>query len=106
MPTESDPIVGQWYTEKGQDFQVVSINEDDHTVSLQYIDAEVEEVDIDAWYEMDAEPTSPPDDYVDDLEDDDTELAAAEEDDWTESLDDYDDEDDDDRGSRGWDDER
>ena len=50
MPTESDPIVGNWYehTDKGQKFEVVSLDEDNGAISIQYFDGDLDEIDLDA----------------------------------------------------------
>lgn len=65
MATEMDPVVGTWYrdVESGRLFEVVAIDEDDGTVELQYFESEVEEVDIDAWYEMPLEAAAEPEDW-------------------------------------------
>lgn len=65
MPTHADPIVGEWYEnlDKGQKFQVVALSEDDGLVEIQHYDGDVEELDIDTWYEMDAEPIEAPEDW-------------------------------------------
>jgi hypothetical protein len=66
MPTENDPIVGNWYRDVVSDrrFEVVAVDEDEGTVGLQYYDGDVEEVDIDAWYEMDLEGIEAPEDWT------------------------------------------
>ena len=58
MPTESAPIVGNWYRhlDKGQKFEVVAIDEDARIVETQHFDGDIEEIDLDDWYELDIEP--------------------------------------------------
>lgn len=60
-----DPIVGNWYQdlETQTEFEVVAFDEDAQTVEIQYFDGEVEELDLDAWYEMVLEPIEPPEDW-------------------------------------------
>ena len=92
MPTESDPIIGNWYehTDKGQKFEVVSLDEDNGAIGIQYFDGDLDEIDLDAWYEMDIVISEAPEDWtgpVDEVRKDDlgyTETAMAEED-WSES---------------------
>ena len=94
MAIDFDPIVGNWYehVDKGQKFEVIAIDEDSGTVEIQFYDGDIEEVDYDAWYELDVEPSEPPEDWtgpVDDVEEDDlgyteTEMSGR---DWEESYD-------------------
>jgi hypothetical protein len=74
MPIQHAPVVSQWYKhrDKGYQFQVISIDEE--TVELQHFDGDLEELDRDAWYELDIEPIEPPEDWtgpMDDIELDD-----------------------------------
>lgn len=99
MATELDPVVGNWYlnTENDTTFEVVAMDEDEGTIEVQMYEGEVEEIDIDDWYEMNLEEAAEPDDWVgayDDTDDDD-------EDDLEDLDEDDDDEDDDD----DWDDD-
>lgn len=76
MATEIDPVVGNWYrdSESERTFEVVALDEDEGSVEIQYFEAEVEEVDIDSWYEMSLEIAAEPEDWsgpYDDLERDD-----------------------------------
>jgi hypothetical protein len=87
MPTEADPIIGNWYEvpEKGQKFEVVALDEDNGMVDIQYFDGDVDEIDLDNWYEMDIAPTEAPEDWtgpIDDVAKDDlgyTDTAMTEE---------------------------
>jgi hypothetical protein len=60
------PIVGQWYLrhDKGQTFQVVSVDDADGTVELQDFDGNLDEVDIKAWFAQDIEAIDPPEDLT------------------------------------------
>ena len=76
MPTDVDPIINNWYDhlDKGQMFRVIALDEDSETVEIQYFDGDLEEVDLEAWYLLDIEPTDDPEDWsgpFDDLEADD-----------------------------------
>ncbi len=93
MSTEADPIIGNWYEhlDKGQMFEVVALDEDAGTIDIQYFDGDIEELSLDNWYELDVEPSEPPEDWtgaMDDIERDDlgytdTEMAREE---WSEPL--------------------
>jgi hypothetical protein len=71
MAIQDAPIVSQWYKhrDKGYRFQIISMDEE--TVELQHFDGDLEELDRDAWYELDIEPIEPPEDWtgaMDDIE--------------------------------------
>jgi hypothetical protein len=82
---EYEPTVKQWYEdlENDETFQVLKVDEDKETVEIQYLDGEIEELDIDSWAELDLELTQEPEgwsgsegededeDEDDDLDDDD-----------------------------------
>ena len=63
--SDLDPIVGNWYKnlEDETEFEVVAVDEDAQTVGIQYFDGEVEELELDSWYELVLEPISPPEDW-------------------------------------------
>ena len=56
--SDLDPIVGNWYknVEEEKEFEVVAMDEDAQTVEIQYFEGEVEEIDLDSWYELVLEP--------------------------------------------------
>jgi hypothetical protein len=90
-----DPDVGQWYEDLDSEdiFKVLSVDPDEELVRIQWLDREVEEIDLDVWNEMDLELADAPEGWVDDE-------AAGEdeeedEDDWDEDEDDWDDDEDD-----------
>lgn len=101
MATDAEPVVGNWYQhlDKGQKFQVVAVSEDDGVVQMQHFDGDMEEVDIDAWYEMDLKPIEVPEDWTgpmdgietDDLDYTETKMCRkdwdADTDEWEESED-------------------
>lgn len=65
MSTEMDPVVNNWYRDLDSErvFEVVAIDEDDGTVEIQYFESELEELDIDSWYEMNLEFAAAPEDW-------------------------------------------
>ncbi len=74
--SDVDPIIGNWYRNEdtGNDFEVVALDEDAQTVEIQYFDGELEELDLDAWYELPLEAIETPEDWsgpFDELEPDD-----------------------------------
>lgn len=91
MPIEDKPIINRWYKhlDKGYQFQVVTVDED--TVEIQHFDGDLEELDLDAWNELEIEMIEPPEDWtgsMDDIELDDlgyTETGMSQGD-WSEPL--------------------
>lgn len=93
MPYDIDPIAGNWYEikGKGQKFEVVAVDEDSGMVEIQYFDGDLEEIDIDAWSELDLESIEPPEDWtgpMDDIERDDLDYTETdmESEDWRRPL--------------------
>lgn len=71
MASETDPIVNAWYQhlDKGQQFEVVDVDNKRGLVEIQYFDGGTDEIDLDAWYELDIEPIEPPEDRTGPLDD-------------------------------------
>jgi hypothetical protein len=92
-----EPAKGQWYqnVEEDETFRVLSVDEDAELVEIEYLDGDIEEMDIDSWHEMDLEKIEEPEGWADkdDEEDEDEDEDLDEDDD---DWDDDDDEDDDD----------
>jgi hypothetical protein len=89
-----EPVVGQWYEnlEEEESFRVLSVDEDSELVEIEYLDGDIEEIDIEAWHEMDLELTQEPEGWAES----DEEEEDDEDEDWDEDEDeDEDDEDDD-----------
>jgi hypothetical protein len=103
-----DPVPGQWYEDLDQEevFKVVSLDPDDMLVRIQWLDGEFEDLDLEAWNELDLEQAEEPEGWVDedeDLDEEDEDEEDLDEDwddededdeDWDDDEDDYDDEDD------------
>jgi hypothetical protein len=95
-----DPVPGQWYEDLDREevFKVVSLDPDDMLVRIQWLDGEYEELDLEAWNELDLEKAEEPEGWVDeDLDDGDEDEEEDEEDleeDWDDEDEDYDDDDD------------
>lgn len=107
MSRDFDPVPGQWYEDLDREevFKVVSLDPDDMLVRIQWLDGEYEDLDLEAWNELDLEQAEEPEGWVDEeegLDDEDADEEDLEEDwddededdeDWDDD-DDYDDEDD------------
>ncbi len=91
MSREYAPTPGKWYENKDEEetFRVLSVDEDDELVEIEYEDGEIEELDLNTWHELDLELIEAPEGWSDSAVDDD-------DDDEDDELDDDDDEDDDD----------
>jgi len=87
-----EPVPGQWYEnlEEEESFRVLSVDEDSELLEIEYLDGDIEEIDLEAWHEMDLERIEEPECWS---ESDDEE--AEDDEDWEEEDED-DDEDDDD----------
>lgn len=66
MNQELTPTVGHWYRnmEDERQFEVVALDEDDGTVEIQYFESEIEELDMDTWYDLPLENTAAPEDWT------------------------------------------
>lgn len=110
MSRDYEPVPGQWYEnlEEEESFRVLSVDEDSELVEIEYLDGDIEEIDLEAWHEMDLEHTEEPEGWSesedDEDEDEDDDDDFDDEDD--EDDDDDDDEDDDDFDDEDEDDER
>jgi len=94
-----DPEKGQWYEDLDREelFKVLSVDPDEILIRIQWLDGEIEDIDVDAWNELDLELATEPEGWVDDGEDDDDD-EDEDEDEEDDDLDDLDEDDD-------WDDE-
>lgn len=102
MSRDYDPEAGQWYEDLDSEdiFKVLSVDPDEELVRIQWLDREVEEIDLDVWNEMDLELADAPEGWVDDVVGGEDEADDEDEDDWDEDEDededDWDDDEDDD----------
>jgi hypothetical protein len=95
-----EPVKGQWYEngEEDETFRVLSVDEDAELVEIEYLDGDIEELDIDSWHEMDLERIPVPEGW--------TEAADADDDDDDDWDEDEEDEDEDDEDEDDWDEEK
>jgi hypothetical protein len=86
-----DPVPGQWFEDLDREevFKVVSVDPDEMLVRIQWLDGEYEDLDLEAWNELDLEQATEPEGWVDDDEDE-----EDEDDDWDEDEDEEDEDDD------------
>ena len=110
MGRDYEPVKGQWYenVEEDETFRVLSVDEDAELVEIEYLDGDIEEIDLDTWHEMDLERIEEPEGWAggddedeedddeddeddDDLDDDDWDDDEDEDDDWEDDEDDDDD---------------
>ena len=92
MSRDKEPVVGQWYinAEEEETFRVITVDEDAEMVEIEYLDGEIEELDIDEWHELDLELTTEPEGWSEDDDEDEDEWDEDEEedeDDWEEDED-------------------
>ncbi len=96
MSRDNEPVRGQWYqnVEEEETFRVLTVDEDSELIEIEYLDGDIEELDVEAWHEMDLELTKEPEGWSDEDEDEDEEEEDEDEDE--DDDDDWDDDDDDD----------
>jgi hypothetical protein len=97
-----EPVPGQWYEnlEDEESFRVLTVDEDSELVEIEYLDGEIEEIDLETWHEMDLDQTDEPEGWAESDEDDDEEEEEEDED---EDDDDWDEDEDDDEDDEDWD---
>ena len=92
MSRDYEPAAGQWYqnVEEEESFRVLSVDEDSELVEIEYVDGDIEELDIEAWHEMDLEKTTAPEGWSEseEEEEEEDEDEEDEDDDWDEDEDD------------------
>jgi hypothetical protein len=95
---EYEPVAGQWYenAEENDSFRVLSIDEDSELIEIEYLDGDIEELDLDTWQELDLEKIDEPEGWsgAEEEEEDDEKKEKEElEETWDEDEDEDDDED-------------
>jgi hypothetical protein len=104
---DNEPVKGQWYenVEDEETFRVLSVDEDAELVEIEYLDGEIEELELEEWQELDLELIEEPEgwsdeddeDWDEDEEEEEEDEDEDEDDDWDEDEDDDWEEDDDGR---------
>ncbi len=82
MPTDIEPIAGNWYenVQSKKLFQVIAVNEDEGIVAIQNFDGNLDELTLETWYEQDLSLAEPPEDWsgvYDKLEKDDLDYTEV-----------------------------
>ena len=95
MSRDYEPVPGQWYEnlKEEKQFRVLTVDEDSELIEIEYLDGDIEELDLEAWHEMDLERIDEPEGWSDDDEESDEDEEWDEEDD--EDDDDFDDDEED-----------
>ena len=107
MSRDNEPIRGQWYEnlEEDETFRVLSVDEDSELIEIEYLDGDIEEIDLETWHELDLETCDEPEGWSDTDDEDDEEFEEEEEEEEDEDDDDDDDWDDDEDEDDDWDDD-
>ncbi|MBV8785016.1 MAG: hypothetical protein JOZ67_12575 [Gammaproteobacteria bacterium] len=97
MSRDYEPVAGQWYEnlEEEESFRVLSVDEDSELVEIEYLDGDIEEIDLETWHEMDLDRIEEPEGWSESDDED----EAEDDEDWEVDEDEDEDEDDD------WDDD-
>ena len=98
---EYEPVVGQWYEniDETESFRVLSVDEDAELIEIEYLDGDVEELDLETWQELDLDKIDEPEGWTGSraaAEDEEEDEEEEEEEDEDEDEDDDEDDDDDD----------
>jgi hypothetical protein len=70
------------------------VDEDSELIEIEYLDGDIEELDVEAWHEMDLERISEPEGWAASQAEEEEEEEDEDDEDWDEDEDDEDDEDD------------
>jgi len=66
LNTELDPVIGNWYqhTDDDQKFTVLDLDQEEGVVEIQYFDGDLDQIDLEEWYQLDVEPVGAPEDWT------------------------------------------
>jgi len=96
---EYEPVAGQWYEniDENESFRVLSVDEDSELIEIEYLDGDIEELDLETWQEFDLDKIDQPEGWSGADDDDEDEKEKKEEkDELEETWDEDEDEDDED----------
>ena len=96
MAREYEPVAGQWYEniDENESFRVVSVDEDSELIEIEYLDGDIEELDLDTWQELDLDKINQPEGWAGADEDPEAEKEKKEEKDALEESSDEDEDED------------
>ena len=94
MSRDNEPVPGQWYenVQEEESFRVLSVDEDSELIEIEYLDGDIEEIDLETWHEMDLERIEEPEGWSESDDEDESE----EDEDWEEEEEDEEDDEDED----------
>lgn len=109
MTRDYEPVVGQWYEniDETDSFRVLSVDEDAELIEIEYLDGDIEEVDLDTWAEFNLDKIEEPEGWsgsaivTNEDDDDEEEEDLDDDDDWDDDDEDDDDDELDDDDRRG-----
>ena len=93
MSRDYEPVPSQWYenVEEEESFRVLSVDEDSELIEIEYLDGDIEEIDLETWHEMDLERIEEPEGWSEsddeDVDEDEDEEDDEDEDDWDDDED-------------------
>ncbi|WP_428311304.1 DUF6763 family protein [Hydrocarboniphaga sp.] len=58
-----EPNAGDWYQSAGNTFEIVGVDVASEIVLVQHFDGALEEIEFDAWAELEAVPCAAPEDF-------------------------------------------
>jgi len=91
-----EPVPSQWYEnlEEEEQFRVLSVDEDSELIEIEYLDGDIEELDVEAWHEMDLERIAEPEGWAASQAEEEEDDEDENDEDWDEDEDDEDDDED------------
>ena len=96
MSRDYEPVASQWYEnlEEEEQFRVLSVDEDSELIEIEYLDGDIEELDVEAWHEMDLERITEPEGWAASQAEEEEDDEDEDDEDWDEDEDDEDDDED------------
>ena len=96
MSRDYEPVPSQWYEnlEEEEQFRVLSVDEDSELIEIEYLDGDIEELDVEAWHEMDLERIAEPEGWAASQAEEEEDDEDEDDEDWDEDEDDEDDDED------------
>jgi hypothetical protein len=91
-----EPVASQWYEnlEEEEQFRVLSVDEDSELIEIEYLDGDIEELDVEAWHEMDLERITEPEGWAASQAEEEEDDEDEDDEDWDEDEEDEDDDED------------
>jgi hypothetical protein len=91
-----EPVKSQWYEnlEEEEQFRVLSVDEDSELIEIEYLDGDIEELDVEAWHDMDLERIAEPEGWAESRAEEEEEDDDEDDEDWDEDEEDEDEDED------------